>query len=101
MRNMYSLQFWNDIFFNCVIVIDIYNRQGIANLSYVAGKAKMTHSEGIIEIDEVKAFNDTLNSFANNQYSIVLFGIFVGNMIARAGIYEYFKGRFTTKVGFA
>ena len=41
-----------------------------------------------------------MNGFANNEYSIVLFGYFVGNMIARNGMYEFFKTRITSKVGF-
>lgn len=92
MLNMFSLQFWDELFFNCVILIDIYQRQQLANISYESGKAR--HSE----LDDWP--NGTLNTFANNEYSIVLIGYFVGNMIARAGMYEFFKGKVTSRVGF-
>lgn len=34
MRNMFALQFWNDLFLNCIIVIDIASRQEIQQHQY-------------------------------------------------------------------
>jgi hypothetical protein len=71
-------------------LIDIYKRQQAANTSFIAGKANYTHAQGLAatQTEEIRSYNDTLNGFANNEYSIVLFGYFIGSMIARSAFYE-------------
>ena len=83
MRNMFVLQFLNDIAVNLCLLIDVSRLE--------TQEAKLFNSQLGKNGDLNKS--SIIQGLSNNQYSVILLGFAIGNYCARSSLYEYLQNR--------
>ena len=84
MRDMFWLQFLNDIFQNLLVLVEISKVEDLEAKEFhfsLEGKLN-THNNDVNKTDIVQGLS-------NNQYSIILLGFAIGGYISRVSLYEY------------
>ena len=94
MRDMFWLQFLNDIFQNLLVLVEISKVEDLEAKEFhfsLEGKLN-THNNNVSTSDIVQGHvstTDIVQGLSNNQYSIILLGFAIGGYISRVSLYEY------------